>query len=94
MGEAETIPVDLEDVRLERLGQSGFCPPAGGDLDEAHRRVGERGNDSGNRDPGSFEPVSAISVTMPRTIAKNSVRAGTSSSMWSPMPARPTPAHP
>jgi hypothetical protein len=30
---------------------------------------------------GSFEPVSAIRVTMARTIARNSGRAGTTSSM-------------
>src|SRR6266850_7027932 len=60
MGEAETIPIDLQDSRLERGGQSGLCPVAGGRLDKAQRRVGERGNDPRNLEPASPEAVEAL----------------------------------
>jgi hypothetical protein len=60
MREAETLILDLEDTRLERVGQSGLRPPAGGHLDEAHGRVGEQGNDPRNLHPGSPEPIEAL----------------------------------
>ena len=60
MREAEPLPVDLEDSGLERFGQSGLCPATGGRLDEAHRRVGERGNDSRQLEPGSPEAIDAL----------------------------------
>ena len=53
MREAEPLPVDLEDSGLDRVAQSGLCPAAGGRLDEAHRRVGERGNDPRHLEPGA-----------------------------------------
>ena len=58
--EAETLPVDLEDSGLDRLAQSGLCPAAGGRLDEAHRRVGERGNDPRHLEPGSPEAIDTL----------------------------------
>src|SRR4051794_41687187 len=42
---------------------------------------------SSMRGVGSLDPVSAIRVTMARTIDRNSGRAGTSSLMWSAMPS-------
>ena len=49
MGEAEAIPVDLEDVRFERLGQSGLRPAPGRRFDEPNCRLGEGCNDAGNK---------------------------------------------
>ena len=60
MREAEPLPVDLQDSGLDRLAQSGLRPAAGGRLDEAHRRVGERGNDPRHLEPGSPEAIDAL----------------------------------
>ena len=60
MREAEPLPVDLEDPGLDRVGQPGLCPAAGGRLDEAHGRVGERGNDPRHLEPGSPEAIDAL----------------------------------
>ena len=60
MGEAETIPLDFQDPRLERVGQSGLRPPADGRLDEAHRRIGQQGDDARNLDCGSPEAIEAL----------------------------------
>ena len=60
MHEAETLILDLDDPRFERLGESGFRASAGGFLDEAHRRFGEQGNDPGNLGAGSPESIEAV----------------------------------
>ena len=46
--------------RASTRAQSGLCPAAGGRLDEAHRRVGERGNDPRHLEPGSPEAINAL----------------------------------
>ena len=60
MGEAEPLPVDLEDPGLDRVGQSGLGAAAGGRLDEAHRRVGERGDDPRHLEPAGPRPIDAL----------------------------------
>ena len=60
MREAETLILDLENPRLEGLGQSGLRAPADHHVDKACRRVGEQGDDARNLDPGSPEPIEAL----------------------------------
>ena len=44
MGEAQAFPVQLEDPRSERLGQTGFGTATDGRIHERHGRIGERGD--------------------------------------------------
>jgi hypothetical protein len=60
MRKAETVLVDLENSRLECARQSSRCLAAGGGLHEAHRRVGERGNDPRNLDSWSLETIKTL----------------------------------
>jgi hypothetical protein len=55
--EAEPLAVDLEDSSFYRVAHSSLCPAAGGGLDQAYRRVGERGNDPRHLEPGSPQSI-------------------------------------
>ncbi len=59
MREAKPFPVDLQDSGFDRLAQSGLRGAPGGRLDEAHRRVCERGYHPRDQEPWSPEPADA-----------------------------------
>ena len=60
MRKAEALTVDLEDSGVNRIAQSDFCPAANGRLDEAHRRIGERGNDPCHLESRRPETIDAL----------------------------------
>ena len=60
MREAEPLPVHFENSGLERVAQSGLCPAAGSHLDEAQRRIGQRGNEPRHLEPTSPEPIDTL----------------------------------
>ena len=60
MREAEPLTIDLQDSGLDRLAQSDLCTIAGRRLDQAHSRVGERGNDPRHLEPGSPKVIDAL----------------------------------
>ena len=63
------LPVDLEDAGLESLAETGSAPRPAAELDEAHRRVGERSDDPRDLVPGSTEAVERARERAPRESA-------------------------
>ena len=80
MGESQALPVQLEDPRGQRLGQTGIGTATDGGFHERHGRIGERGDGARGLERRGAEAVEArvqelVEVGRDRELLAGSERA-------------------